>query len=211
MVFHLNFIWLLILLQIRIDTDNSGLKLTMFQFQTCPFCCKVRAMLDYYGFSYDVVEVNSVTKKQIKWSNYRKVPIIVVDGKGENGFLVSKIKGWLCLCCICCCVDADLLYCWTEGVLKTKNVAVRENKSKYMCVCVCVCCMELNIIISQMITVRRPYFVVVFFFVCFHGLFLFCFLFCWGLFMHYINSSIDIHYKECGIKILCFQRNIILI
>ncbi|XP_076436452.1 prostaglandin E synthase 2-like [Babylonia areolata] len=88
--------------RVNIETDNSGLKLTLFQFQTCPFCCKVRAVLDYYGFSYDVVEVNSVTKKQIKWSNYKKVPIILVDGAGEEGFLqlndssviVSVLESW---------------------------------------------------------------------------------------------------------------------
>lgn len=73
--------------RVRIETDNSGLKLTLFQFQTCPFCCKVRAVLDYYGYSYDVVEVNSVSKKQIKWSNYKKVPILLADGVGEDGFL----------------------------------------------------------------------------------------------------------------------------
>ncbi|KAK7495742.1 hypothetical protein BaRGS_00012962 [Batillaria attramentaria] len=73
--------------RVRMDTDNSGLKLTLFQFQTCPFCCKVRALLDYYGFSYDIVEVNSVTKKQINWSKYKKVPILTADGIGEDGFL----------------------------------------------------------------------------------------------------------------------------
>ncbi|KAL8562399.1 hypothetical protein ACOMHN_066113 [Nucella lapillus] len=88
--------------RINIDTDNSGLKLTLFQFQTCPFCCKVRAVLDYYGYSYDVVEVNSVTKKQLKWSDYRKVPILMVDGAGESGFIqvndssviVSVLESW---------------------------------------------------------------------------------------------------------------------
>ncbi len=44
------------------------------KYRTCPFCCKVRAFLDYYGINYDVIEVNSVTRKQLKWSKeYRKV------------------------------------------------------------------------------------------------------------------------------------------
>ena len=51
---------------IRNPNDDSGLKLTLFQYQTCPFCCKARAMLDYYGLSYDVIEVNSVTRKQVR-------------------------------------------------------------------------------------------------------------------------------------------------
>ncbi|MDK0740079.1 glutaredoxin domain-containing protein, partial [Clostridium perfringens] len=54
--------------RIKSETDNSGLKLTLYQYQTCPFCCKVRAFLDYHGFSYDVVEVNSVWRTQLKWT-----------------------------------------------------------------------------------------------------------------------------------------------
>ncbi|KAF2359011.1 Glutaredoxin [Trinorchestia longiramus] len=59
--------------------DNSGLKLTLYQYQTCPFCCKVRAFLDYHGFSYDVVEVNSVTRAQTRWTEYKKVPFLLVE------------------------------------------------------------------------------------------------------------------------------------
>ena len=75
--------------QVKSDTDNTGLKLTLYQYQTCPFCCKVRTYLDYYGLSYDVIEVNSVRRQQIKWSKYKKVPILVCDGIGKDGFLVS--------------------------------------------------------------------------------------------------------------------------
>ncbi|KAA0192305.1 hypothetical protein HAZT_HAZT001440 [Hyalella azteca] len=64
--------------------DASGLKLTLYQYQTCPFCCKVRAFLDYYGFSYDVVEVNSVTRAQTRWTKYRKVPFLVVEIPGSE-------------------------------------------------------------------------------------------------------------------------------
>jgi len=55
------------------------LKITLFQYQTCPFCCKARAFLDYFGFAYDVIEVNSVLRTQVKWSKYKKVPIVVVE------------------------------------------------------------------------------------------------------------------------------------
>ena len=54
--------------------DLNGLKFTLYQYQTCPFCCKTRVFLDYYGISYDVVEVNSVKRTEIKWSKYKKVP-----------------------------------------------------------------------------------------------------------------------------------------
>lgn len=68
--------------------DDSGLKLTLFQYQTCPFCCKVRAFLDYYGISYDVVEVDPVLRQSIKWSAYKKVPILVA--KTEEGYQVLE-------------------------------------------------------------------------------------------------------------------------
>lgn len=70
--------------EVRIPNDNSGLKLTLFQYQTCPFCCKVRAFLDYYGISYDVIEVDPVLRQSIKWSPYKKVPILVA--KTEDGY-----------------------------------------------------------------------------------------------------------------------------
>ncbi|XP_074654851.1 prostaglandin E synthase 2-like [Tubulanus polymorphus] len=69
------------------EADQSGLKITLYQYQTCPFCCKVRAFLDYHGLSYNVIEVNSVKQTQIKWSTYRKVPIVVLEGIGQNGYI----------------------------------------------------------------------------------------------------------------------------
>jgi len=64
---------------IRNPDDRTGLKITLFQYQTCPFCCKARVFLDYFGFNYDVIEVNSVMRQQVKWSKYKKVPIVVVE------------------------------------------------------------------------------------------------------------------------------------
>lgn len=64
--------------------DVTNLKLTLFQYPTCPFCCKVRAFLDYYGIPYDVVEVDPVLRQQTKWTTYKKVPILLV--KTEDGY-----------------------------------------------------------------------------------------------------------------------------
>eukprot|EP00063_Salmo_salar_P052321 XP_014027156.1 PREDICTED: prostaglandin E synthase 2-like isoform X1 [Salmo salar] len=57
----------------------GDLKLTLYQYKTCPFCSKVRAFLDYHGLPYEIVEVNPVMRKEIKWSTYRKVPIVMVN------------------------------------------------------------------------------------------------------------------------------------
>ena len=73
--------------------NPGGIKLTLYQYITCPFCCKARAYLDYYGYSYDIVEVNSISKKQINWSDYKKVPIVAVQvpKPGSEGEFEEKI------------------------------------------------------------------------------------------------------------------------
>ena len=61
-----------------VSSDIPALKL--YQYRTCPYCCKARAYLDYAGFKYEVVEVNPLTRKEMKFSAYRKVPFVVGGG-----------------------------------------------------------------------------------------------------------------------------------
>jgi microsomal prostaglandin-E synthase 2 len=70
--------------------DTSNLKLTLFQYEPCPFCQKVRAFLDFSGLSYDIVEVHPVTKKELGWSPYKKVPIVILQIK--EGYQVFPFK-----------------------------------------------------------------------------------------------------------------------
>lgn len=59
--------------------------MTLYQYDVCPFCNKVKAYLDYRGIPYDIVEVNPLTKSEIKFSKeYRKVPIVMVDDEQLN-------------------------------------------------------------------------------------------------------------------------------
>ncbi|GJY29458.1 prostaglandin E synthase 2 [Tanacetum coccineum] len=53
----------------------------LYQYQACPFCNKVKAFLEYNDIPYKIVEVNPMNKKEIKWSEYKKVPILKVDGE----------------------------------------------------------------------------------------------------------------------------------
>ncbi|XP_034673406.1 prostaglandin E synthase 2-like [Vitis riparia] len=53
----------------------------LYQYEACPFCNKVKAFLDHYDIGYKFVEVNPTNKKEIKWSEYKKVPILTVDGE----------------------------------------------------------------------------------------------------------------------------------
>ena len=66
---------------------SSHLQLTLYQYKTCPFCSKVRAFLDFHALPYQVVEVNPVRRAEIKFSSYRKVPIVMAQ-EGES--LVSR-------------------------------------------------------------------------------------------------------------------------
>lgn len=84
------------------EKDKSGLDLVLFQYQTCPFCCKVRAFLDYHGFTYSVVEVDSVLRQSLKWSPYKKVPSILARRKdgtyvqlSESSMIVSALSTYL--------------------------------------------------------------------------------------------------------------------
>lgn len=58
------------------NVDKSCFNLRLYQYQTCPYCCKVRAFLDYFGFSYEVVEVNPVTRSQIDFTDYKKACLL---------------------------------------------------------------------------------------------------------------------------------------
>lgn len=59
---------------------------TLYQYNVCPFCCKVKAILSYKGISHETVEVHPLNKKEIKFSkDYKKVPIFV----DENGVQIN--------------------------------------------------------------------------------------------------------------------------
>uniref|UniRef100_A0A3Q1I029 Prostaglandin E synthase 2 n=2 Tax=Anabas testudineus TaxID=64144 RepID=A0A3Q1I029_ANATE len=82
----------------RTQVSGGGLKLTLYQYKTCPFCSKVRAFLDYHGLPYEIVEVNPVMRKEIKWSTYRKVPILMVDDEvqlNDSSVIISSIKTYV--------------------------------------------------------------------------------------------------------------------
>uniref|UniRef100_A0A0R0G4L2 GST N-terminal domain-containing protein n=1 Tax=Glycine max TaxID=3847 RepID=A0A0R0G4L2_SOYBN len=49
------------------------INIVLYQFEACYFCNKVK-----------VVEVNPPNKKEIKWTEYQKVPILMVDGEQLN-------------------------------------------------------------------------------------------------------------------------------
>nr|XP_061804737.1 prostaglandin E synthase 2-like [Nerophis lumbriciformis] len=106
--------------------------LTLYQYQTCPFCSKVRAFLDYHGLDYQVVEVNPVMRGEIKWSTYRKVPILMVDENmqlNDSSVIISSLKTYL--------VSkgsslSDILRCYPEmKSVNERGKEVTEYNNKY--------------------------------------------------------------------------------
>lgn len=53
----------------------------IYQFESCPFCRKVRSCLDFCRIPYEVVEVNPLSKTETKpiAPDYKKVPILQID------------------------------------------------------------------------------------------------------------------------------------
>jgi glutaredoxin len=79
--------------------EKFPFKLTLYQYVTCPFCCKVRAYLNYNRIPYDIVEVNSVMRSETKWSIYKKVPILVIENEqiqlNDSSVIISAIESYL--------------------------------------------------------------------------------------------------------------------
>jgi len=66
----------------------------IYQYHICPFCHRAKAYLDFLRIDYETVEVNPLTKSEIKFSaDHKKVPIAIIDGKTikDSGDIVRHI------------------------------------------------------------------------------------------------------------------------
>ena len=79
-------------------SEGAGLAaippLTLYQYQTCPFCSKVRAYLDYHGIEYSKVEVNPLFKKELGSTSNKKVPIVVAGAieVADSSLIISVLQ-----------------------------------------------------------------------------------------------------------------------
>ncbi|ACI64821.1 predicted protein [Thalassiosira pseudonana CCMP1335] len=66
---------------------SSQPNIKLFQYHICPFCNITKSLFSYSNLDYDVVEVNPLTKAELKpWSgDYKKVPIAKIDDEQING------------------------------------------------------------------------------------------------------------------------------
>ncbi|XP_065068283.1 prostaglandin E synthase 2-like [Rhopilema esculentum] len=81
-----------------LSKESPNLKVKLYQYENCPFCCKVRAFLDYYGIEYEKIEVNPLLRKEIKFSEYRKVPIVIVNESqqlNDSSLIISILRSYM--------------------------------------------------------------------------------------------------------------------
>jgi microsomal prostaglandin-E synthase 2 len=69
----------------------------LYQYDSCPFCNKVRAYLDFHRVPYVLVEVDPLTQSAIKWSSHKKVPLAVLNGEalGESNVIIDRVEALL--------------------------------------------------------------------------------------------------------------------
>lgn len=68
--------------------------LTLYQFNTCPFCWKVKALLNYTKQPYETVEVTPFSMKELDFTDHKKVPVLK-DGEHiivESAAIVDHIN-----------------------------------------------------------------------------------------------------------------------
>jgi len=67
----------------------------IYQYQICPFCHRVKACLDYLKVPYETVEVNPLTKGELKFSkDYKKVPLAKFGDEvlGDSSVIIDCIS-----------------------------------------------------------------------------------------------------------------------
>lgn len=58
---------------------------TLYCFETCPFCFKIKALLGARGIKYSKIEVDPMSHAELKWSDWTKVPVFIdKDGTQVN-------------------------------------------------------------------------------------------------------------------------------
>lgn len=78
-------------------TGRVPKSIIVYQYEVCPFCCKVKTFLDYHKMPYSTVEVNPITKGELSWTSYRKVPVVKLDDDvvADSSAIISRLQAEL--------------------------------------------------------------------------------------------------------------------
>lgn len=75
------------------NTPND-IPLTLYQYRICPFCHRVRSLLDYMNINYKIIEVDPLTKTELSFSkDYKKVPVAIIkdDIIGDSSKIIKEV------------------------------------------------------------------------------------------------------------------------
>lgn len=71
----------------------------LYQYEVCPYCCKVKSVLDYKKVPYEKIEVNPMTHDELAWNkkatDHDKVPVLI-DGDEtvlESNDIIRYLEG----------------------------------------------------------------------------------------------------------------------
>lgn len=67
-----------VLLKLK-EIKKEELEIKLYQYQVCPFCCKVRTFFKYSKIPFSIIEVDPILKGELSFSSYRKVPVVVIN------------------------------------------------------------------------------------------------------------------------------------
>jgi len=78
-----------------VDFYNTYKKIQVYGYHGCPYCAKVRAYLRFRGIDFEDIEVNALTKAELKSvvPGYKKVPVVIVKDQNDNTEAVIKDSG----------------------------------------------------------------------------------------------------------------------
>jgi len=71
-------------------TSSPPVKITLFQYKICPYCNRVKSLLDFLDIEYTSVEVSPLTKSQLKSTSHKKVPVIKITDDDNETILADS-------------------------------------------------------------------------------------------------------------------------
>jgi microsomal prostaglandin-E synthase 2 len=69
----------------------------LYQYKICPYCNRVKAILEYLGIEYTAIEVNPLTKSELSAFTYKKVPIATINGEviTESTIIIDRLISFI--------------------------------------------------------------------------------------------------------------------
>ena len=75
-----------------LSSSFSSSSIVLYQYRICPFCHRVRSLLDYLHVNSKTLEVDPLTKTELSFSkDYKKVPVAIIQDNiiGDSGKIIK--------------------------------------------------------------------------------------------------------------------------